>query len=276
MVKCATAESRWGMKRRNSLRFWVAPSFLGAVGTAALTAIAWSQSPEPLPTVEVVLDRYVQATGGAPALLRHKSMTIWSRTENLTNHANVQTVVYCANGKLLQKTTLPENKEFLAGYDGLTAWQIDGSGKVSIAHGDVVKTVARDADMYYHLHVLKYFRSMEVADGREFNGRACYHLKGVNNWGKLNEQFYDKENGLLLGYAFNTAWRGGKGDATVTFEDYKEFGGVLLPTKTTSRDGDAVSVDLVESVTFDDVADSVFTLPEAVRKAILARGALSP
>jgi hypothetical protein len=271
MVKFATAEWRWGMKKWNSLRVWVVPSFLGAVGTTALTAIAWSQRPEPLPTVEAVLDRYVQATGGAPALLRHKSMTIRSRTENLANHANLQTVVYFANGKLLQRTTLPGNKEFLAGYDGTTAWQIDGSGKVSIAHGEVVKTVARDADMYYHLHLLKYFRSMEVADVREFNGRACYHLKGVNNWGKLNEQFYDKENGLLLGYAFNTAWRGGKGDATETFEDYKEFGGVLLPTKTTSRDGDDVSVDLVESVTFDDVGDSVFTLPGAVRKAMATR-----
>jgi len=259
------------MKKRNSIKFWMVPSFLGAVGTTALTAIGWSQSPEPLPTVEAVLDRYVQATGGAPALLRHKSMTIRSRTENLAKHANLQTIVHCANGKLLQKTTLPDHKEFLTGYDGVTAWQIDGSGKVSIAHGDVVKTVARDADIYYHLHVLKYFRSLEVADVREFNGRECYHLKGVNNWGKLNEQFYDKENGFLLGYAFNTAWRGGKGDATVTFEDYKEFGGVFLPTKTTSRDGDDVSVDLVESVTFDDVGDSVFTLPEAVRKAIATR-----
>jgi len=25
------------------------------------------------------------------------------------------------------------------------------------------------------------------------HGRACYHLKGINNWAKVNEQFYDKE-----------------------------------------------------------------------------------
>lgn len=40
------------------------------------------------------------------------------------------------------------------------------------------------------------------------NGRPCYHLKGINTWGKVNEHFYDTETGLLLGYAFNTAWRG--------------------------------------------------------------------
>jgi hypothetical protein len=36
--------------------------------------------------------------------------------------------------------------------------------------------------------------------------------------------------------------------------------------KTIARDGDDVSVDPVTSVTYDEVADSVFALPEAVRR----------
>jgi hypothetical protein len=124
--------------------------------------------------------------------------------------------------------------------------------------------------MYYHLHVMNYFRSMEVIDIKNFNGRPCYHLKGVNNWGQVNEHFYDQHNGLLLGYAFNTAWRGGKGDATETFEDYQDFGGVLMPAKTTGRDSDDMSITLITSVTYDDVDDSVFALPEAVAKAAAA------
>jgi hypothetical protein len=139
---------------------------------------------------------------------------------------------------------------------------------VDIAEGDEVKTVARDADMYYHLHVLNYFKSMEVVDVKEFNGRSCYHLKGINNWDKVNEQFYDKENGLLMGYAFNTAWRGGKGDATDTFEEYKDFGGVRMAAKTTSRDGDDLTISLITAVTYDDVKDDVFALPKAVKVAV--------
>jgi hypothetical protein len=249
---------------RSAATLWAAS---GIVGWATLV---WGQAPKPLPTVAAVLDRYIQATGGAQALLRHKSMTVRSRSQDAATHADVETITYCAGGKLFQKTFLPGKKELIGGYDGKTAWQIDGSGKVSLAHGDVIKTIARDADMYYHLHVMQYFASMEVVDVKEFNGRPCYHLKGINNWGKLNEQFYDKENGLLLGYAFNTAWRGGKGTATATFEDYRDFGGVLVATKTTSRDGDDVSVDVMESVTFDDVDDAVFVLPEAVQQAVAA------
>jgi hypothetical protein len=154
------------------------------------------------------------------------------------------------------------------GYDGKVAWSIDTTGKVHVPQGDVIKTIARDADMYYHLHVMNYFRSMTVVDVQPFNGRPCYHLKGVNNWGKVNEQFYDTASGLLLGYAFNTAWRGGNGDATATFEDYTNYGGVLMAATTTSRDGNDVSVDRIASVTYDDVDDAVFALPEAVRKAV--------
>jgi zinc protease len=214
-----------------------------------------------LPTVQQVLDRSIRATGGRDALLRHQSMTIHDRSDG------VETVTYMKGTKAVQKVLFPNGKTWLSGYDGTIAWSLDTAGKVTLPQGDMIKTIARDADMYYHLHVLRYFRSMTVVDVKLFNGRPCYHLKGVNNWGKLNEHFYDTTSGLLLGYAFNTAWRGGKGDATQTFEDYKDFGGVLFPTKITGRDGDDVSVDLITSVTYDDVDDAVLTPPAAVLRA---------
>jgi len=43
--------------------------------------------------------------------------------------------------------------------------------------------------------------------------------------------------------------------------------GVLLATRSTSKDGDSVSIFLISSATYDDVDDAGFALPEAVRKA---------
>jgi hypothetical protein len=215
-----------------------------------------------LPTVQQVLDRYVAVTGGRDALLRHQSMTMHMK------EGDIELVIYLKGTKMSQKVVLPDGKEILGGYDGKIAWSMDTAGHVHLPQGDEIKTIARDADMYYHLHVMQYFRTMSVVDVRPFNGHPCYHLKGVNNWGRTNEQFYDTTTGLLIGYAFNTAWRGGKGDATVAFEDYTDYGGVLMPAKTTSRDGDDVSVDRIMSVTYDDVDDSMFLLPYHVRKAV--------
>ena len=242
--------------------------FLSLLSIATATmAAAQATSPQRLPTVNDVLQRYIDATGGEAALLRHKSMTVHGRYQVPAAKLDVETAFYTKDGKLLWKATLPGGATGSSGYDGHAAWNLDGSGKATVQQGDEVLSVARDADMYYHLHVMKYFKSMEVVDVREFNGRQCYHLKGVTNWGRINEHFYDVQSGLLQGYAFNTAWRGGKGDATESFEDYKTFGGVVMPTKTTSREGDELAISLVTSVTYDDVDDAVFALPDAVKKS---------
>jgi hypothetical protein len=69
----------------------------------------------------------------------------------------------------------------------------------------------------------------------------------------------------VCGYAFNTTWRGGKGAATQVFEDYRDFDGVRMAAKDTSRDRSGLSVFTITSVTWDDVPDTVFALPAAVR-----------
>lgn len=43
-----------------------------------------------------------------------------------------------------------------------------------------------------------------------------------------------------------------------------------MPAKTTSRDGNDLSISLITSVTYDDVDDSVFALPEPVKQALAA------
>ena len=41
-----------------------------------------------------------------------------------------------------------------------------------------------------------------------------------------------------------------------------------MAAKTTSRDGDDLTVSLITAVTYDDVKDEVFALPNAVRVAV--------
>jgi hypothetical protein len=269
-----TSMFRHALRRSTGLNASKTAIFLALTAFALAGATtSWPQAAEKLPSAQEVLEHFVTASGGREALLRHKSATVHGRYQVPASHLDLETTSYSRDGKALQIMTLADGRLDRGGYDGETAWSLGPDGKVDILKGDEVKSVARDADLYYHLHVMDYFKTMDVVGVEEFNGRPCYHLKGINNWGRLNEQFYDEESGLLLGYKFNTAWRGGNGDATQTFEDYKDFGGVLIPTKTVSHDGDALSIFLITSVTYDDVNDSVFALPEAVQKAKAKQGA---
>lgn len=148
--------------------------------------------------------------------------------------------------------------------------QISPSSGPAISAGDEVKSKERDADMYYPARIMDYFSSMEVVDVTDFEGHTCYHLKGTNKWGKVNEQFYDTTTGLLVGYRFNSSWRSASGDEREVFSDYKDFGGWLMPTRATHKSSDPTQTETITSVTFDDVDDSVFALPDPI-KALLAK-----
>jgi hypothetical protein len=98
------------------------------------------------------------------------------------------------------------------------------------------------------------------------------HLKGTNKWGKLNEHFYDTTTGLLMGYRFNSSWRGGSGDESEVFSGYKDFDGWLMPTQSAHKSADGTQMQIITSVSFDDVADSVFALPDAVKTVLAKKG----
>lgn len=247
---------------------WAASAVMLMLAACAGSSFAAQNGAANLPTAPQVLERYVQATGGRDALVRHKSMTVHGRYQDPANHLDLETVSYTKDGKAFQRAFLPGGQVVASGYDGNVAWDMDPSGKVTLHHGNEAKSIARDADMYYHLHVLDYFKTLDVVGVQQFAGHECYALKGVNNWNQPNEQFYDKQSGLLIGYLFDTKWRGGPGETTATFENYQDFGGVLLPARTTGRDANGVSIGLVTSVTYDDVDDSVFALPDAVKRAV--------
>jgi len=221
----------------------------------------WAASP----TAQQVLDRYVKALGGSDAIHRHKSSTTRGRFQIPDQHANVEMVTFAMPFKRLVKFRLPQEQEVVSGYDGKIAWRIDPDGKAHLAPDDELPSERRDADFYYPTTILTYFKSFKNVGVIKFEGRPCYHLTGINNWGKQNEHFYDRKTGLLAGYRFPS---NKPGWTTLVFEDYKEFDGVLVPTKLTWKGPDGLQIQTIESVTYDDVDESVFALPEAVKALI--------
>jgi hypothetical protein len=240
----------------------------------ALAAPSFSGQNSPktgsLPNVQEVMDHFVRAVGGRDAIFKHRSMTMHGKVVLSDKGPTVDRSVYYKDRKMLYEITLPGGGEYKEGFDGNIAWQLHPLSGPVILQDDLAKSKQRDADMYYPGRILDYFRSMEVVDVTDFEGHTCYHLKGTNKWGKVNEHFYDTASGLLIGYRFNSSWRGGSGDESEVFSDYTDFGGWLMPTRAAHRSAEGEQMETTTSVSFDDVADSVFTLPDPV-KALLAK-----
>ncbi|MGH9747361.1 MAG: hypothetical protein ACRD59_14790 [Candidatus Acidiferrales bacterium] len=227
-----------------------------------------------LPTAKEIVARYDEALGSRAAIERHTSSTMRGTTE-IHERANVAKLpfVYYSSApyRRIERTTLPgESGEIVNGFDGDTAWSVDPRGGPQIYTGDERESMKRDADFYYSINELVWFRSMETVGLEDFEGRSCYHLHGINNWGKSNDHFYDRETGLLAGYEFNSEL----GATHQIFSDYKKIDGVQVPTKQTvkvkSKDGawQIQQILTFESIAFNDVDPAVFTPPQSVRDLV--------
>ena len=225
----------------------------------------------PLPKAEEIVKRYDEALGGRDALLRHTSSTMRGSTQVHDAQGLVTLpLIYFARApyQRLERVSLPNGAgEILNGFDGETAWSVDPRNGPQIYTGDEWESMKRDADFYYPINELSWFKSMETTGVEDFEGRSCYRLHGVNNWGKSNDHFYDRETNLLAGYEFASEL----GSTHEIFSDYRKIDGVLVPTKQTvkakSKDGtwSVQQVLTFESVTFNDVDPAVFVPPQTVR-----------
>jgi len=219
-----------------------------------------------LPTPREILDNYIKALGGADAITRHKSRTRkGAYKDDAGNSGSV--VEYFEVNKMLIKYMTAKG-DYIRSGDANFAWTSNPKSGPRLVQHFIPEFWKREADLQYPLHITEYFRSYEVVGSENFEGLDCFHIKGVTNWGDQNEQFYDKRTGLLAGYRFPN---GPSKDAPLAiegFQDYKQFDGLLVPTKEISRDPDGGSTTTYTSVTFDDVNDTVFEVPPAVKQQI--------
>jgi len=229
------------------------------------TVLVWGQIAR-LNTAQAVLERYKEALGGVAAIKSVQSETTRGEIEGTGLQGKATFVSYSKPFKSLFKVTLPEGGEIDSGFDGTVSWTTTPKG-ASIDKDTPLESARRDADLQYPLHQPDYFKKLEFAGVTEFEGHRCYWLHGTTHWGKDNNQFYDVETGLLVGYRYQ-ADAGSPVISTLTFSDYKSYGSRLTPTKLVNRSGDRMRTFTIRSVTYTELEDSVFELPAAV-KALL-------
>lgn len=239
-------------------------------------AISASALQAPLPTAKQVVEQYDQALGGRDAIMRHASSTTRGTMELHQGDNTVKIpIVYLARApyQRLERMTLPNAAgDVLNGFDGEVAWSFDPrpAGGAQISTGDDRESAKRDADFYYPLNELSWFKTMETVGIEDFEGRPCYRLHGVTNWNKSNDHFYDVETHLLAGYEFSSQL----GPTHEIFSDYKKIDGVLVPMKQTvkvqRKDGawNLMYAFTFDSVSFEKVDQSVFAPPPAVRALV--------
>jgi hypothetical protein len=227
--------------------------------------LGWSQSPE-LKTTQAILERYQNALGGVDAIRRVQSETRHGEFEGSGLQGKATFVAYSKPFKWLWKVTMPDGEQRVNGFDGEISWTMRPKG-AEIDKSIPLESVRRDADLQYPLHQADYFTKLDLAGITDFEGHRCYWLHGTTHWGKDNNQFYDLSSGLLVGYRFQSDDKGSV-PTIVVFDNYRSFGGPLVATRQTGRQGNQTLTTTVTSVSYEPLADSLFELPASVKALV--------
>ncbi|UCF18264.1 MAG: hypothetical protein JSU87_09885 [Gemmatimonadota bacterium] len=173
-----------------------------------------------LPTLDEVLERYVEAVGGREALERLTTRAIVGRLvtdlptwEPPVHESDALRILGKVPGKylLMWESARGASRE---GLDGETCWKLDGAEVELDARYD--PGYAWIADPQNALRMRDYFPEMRVVDTRTLGGRPVHRVDIDDH--ESHALYFDAETGLLARLGIFTE-----------LGDYREVDGVLVP-----------------------------------------------
>lgn len=242
---------------------------LSALAFASLVpAIASAQA---LPDGKALIAKHVAAIGGREALEKHTSL---HQTGTFSMPAmGIEGPIHLYRAKpalFLQQITLGSFGEMTQGFDGTTAWAIQPMQGAVVMSGDQAAQVKQQADFFADFPDVTKYTTIETVGVEDFEGRKCYKVKLVKT-GVAGEsvQFFDVETGLAAGVVRTIENpQMGKMDITAVLSDYKDQGGLKMPTKMTQKTPQGDVVLTFTAYEWDKVDAKVFELPEAVKSMV--------
>jgi len=185
---------------------------------------------EPLPSVEQVLDHYVQALGGQAALDAVKTRIIKTAPlAGTSSESSIEEQFQKAPGKVLV-VRQSEGYTFWAGFNGHQAWAQDSLKSYwGLLNNSELHSVMRDSEMYPGSRIRSQYTKVVVGGKQEINTRDTFVIAGTSPEGAREKFFFDARTGLLLRRHIEEPTALGWFPLDVNFEGYREVDGVKIP-----------------------------------------------
>ncbi len=238
------------------------------VVAGVLPALAAAQG---LPDGKELIAKHVAAIGGRDAMEKHASLHITGTFSMAAMGIEGPLNLYKAKPALfLQQITLGAMGEVTQGFDGTTAWGVNPMAGASLLSGEQAAQAKQQADFFSDFPDLSKYTTIETVALEDFEGRKCYKVKTVRAEGSTEAmQYFDAETGLAAGSVRTIENpQVGKIDVTVVLSDYKDQGGIKMPSKITQKTPQGDVVLTFTAFEWDNVDAKVFALPDAVKTMV--------
>jgi hypothetical protein len=187
-----------------------------------------SPAPEGPPTVKQILDRYVQAVGGADALMKITSRTVKGSRIGADGVLVPEEVYQKAPDKLLTVTSYP-NVVFSNGYNGTVGWGHSSRDGATPLPDQLLAQLKRDAVFYKELKTQEIYSSLTLLGKASVRDADAYVIQATPADGPAEKLFFDVRTGLLVRRYTESDTPLGKLPLQVDYEDFREVDGIKQP-----------------------------------------------
>jgi hypothetical protein len=261
------------------------------LGLALLTTpLAAMQQPVPaaapvkvdeLPDARAVIERFATVTK-----LQEKLAATRSRHETGTARIGTSSGTTeswsLAPDRNLHVLSIPGFGEMRSGCDGENAWLVSPTQGTFLYEGADLMRARLESAYLGALKPAEHYESMRTVGTKTFEGKECVQIELVarplpgmdpekTRAARTVQEYYDVASGLLIGSEGTMEGALVSGPFTNVHSDYKDFGGVVLASRSRVRQGAVEVLLTLESVEFDTVTEEQVQPPPVVRALLQAR-----
>jgi hypothetical protein len=183
-----------------------------------------------LPTVDAVLDKYVQALGGKANIEKQTSRVSKGTFEIAAFGASGTAEIFeKAPNKSAAVIDVPGFGTIKEGYDGKVAWSSEPQTGLREKTGAELAAARLDGEFYRPLKLKQLYPKITVKGKEKVGDRDTYVLEATPQDSSVELWYFDVENGLLLRQDAERESPQGKTPVQIYFESYKDIDGVKIP-----------------------------------------------
>lgn len=247
----------------------ITPGVLSAQGSLAQDAqIHRDAAGNVYPSGEALIARHVEAIGGTAAIKAISSIRQSGSVEvSSLGLVGEMTAVLAAPNRMVSRSSIPGLGEIISGTDGRYAWILNPMQGPRLLEGTELAELKDAADFYGNLLLsTERYSSIVVGELAEFAGEPAFGVRLTSKrTGKVTTMHFSSATGLMIGSESSQESPAGSMQVVTVYKAYKDFSGLKFPTVTEVSVGPTRMATKIDSVSFNDVPDTAFEVPELVK-----------
>lgn len=221
------------------------------------------------PTGQQLIEKYVQASGGAAAIDKINSR-VMKGTIDFGGHS-LPIDVYCKDPEKRISFTHMNEGDSVTAFNGQEGWLGMPGRPVREMHGSDLDAAAIDADLHLPTHLEHMFSKMQVRGTEKIGDNQTYQVVGRREGKTPMRLYFDQQSGLLLRMVRYGDTALGWLPTQIDYADYRDVDGVKVPYRwTLSRPNGRFTIQVTELKQNVPVDDAKFTKPASPQEPMKA------